>query len=219
MRISEECLAPLLRYEYRDVVLSCRKTNEKHSCAEVIKKTHMLSLKELTSLKVTNLLTDGTDCNGVLCFRDKIRKLELPWNVAENVMSERCICFRPHEVAKACPRLVSSLVETDQLTSVSLCHHELHNESHINFQTFIGKSQFCIKMSDFIRLQKILKQEVWTSCLWHTYLITGESLTIAVDKYKGTARLYLLRQFGEMKELRQVILTNTVCELLATLSI
>ena len=217
--LSSNTLNPLLRYEYKDIVLNCRKDkNEEHSCDEIIMKTFMLSLKEIASIQVTNLLSESTDSNGILCFHDKIPELELPWNLSENLMSERCICFRPQEVVKVYPEWKCNLFERDMLQCVSVCIPET-TEQYVEIETLFGHWPLGIFVKDFKRLQGILKTKGIMTALWQTQLVTGESLTIAVDKYYETVRLYLLIKAQEIDELRHVTMTSPVCKIISTLKL
>ena len=220
MSLSLRTLDPLLRHQYRNLVVSCREDNNgEHECDSFIMKTFVLSLKEICSVKVANLLTKSTDSNGVLCFLEKVCELELPWNFSENLMSERCICFRPQEVVKAHPEWNCTVFEKDMLHTISHCQHDEQTDRHIHIETVLKNCKMCLKRKDFNRLQMVLKNDACTSWQWHTYLITGESLIVAIDKYLGTARLYLLKNFAGVLELRQITLTSNACETIQTLSV
>ena len=219
LALSQRTLNPSLRYQYKNLVQNSRKEKTSgHSCENLIMTSVALSLKELASVQVTKGLPEMTDINGILCFPEMIKKLELPWNLSENLMSERCICFRPEEVLDAHLEWKCSLLHLDMLETVSCCYHD-DTELHIKITTKLGQFDVCIPLRDFERLQKILQSEGWTTSMWHTYLITGESFTIAVDKYYETTRLYFLTKFFDMDELRHITMTETVTQLLSTFKV
>lgn len=219
LALSQYTLNPSLRYQYKNLIRDTRKDKSSaHSCENLMMKWVAFPLKELASVQVTKMMPEVTDINGILCFPEVIKKLELPWDLLEDLMSERCLYFRPEEVLNAHLQWNCSLLQGDRLQTVSSCYHD-DTELHIKITTELGQLDVCIPLKDFERLQKILRSDGWTTSLWHTYLMTGESFTIAVDKYHERTRLYFLTKFFEVDELRQITMGEAVTQALSKLNI
>ena len=220
MDLSSTNLDPAMRYEHRDFISLCRgDTKRKHTCVSFSMKSDVLPLKDICSIKVSGLLKTGTDYNDVMCSPETVSLLELPWCLREDLMSERCCCFQPIEVAKVHPSWKIETIDGDVLRNVSVCRYAGETDTHCLVETLVGNFRMCLKRGTFMQLRAIMRSDRCSCGRWVTETVSGERLEIAVVSDRGECYFYLLTNVNQVMQLRQIFVNKDLQKTIIEMSL